>query len=45
MISFPISVGDLPSDIAVGHGFVWVVNRGDNTVTRIPTTYPVTGSM
>jgi DNA-binding beta-propeller fold protein YncE len=30
-----IPVGRDPQDIAVGHGSVWVANRGDGTLTRL----------
>jgi DNA-binding beta-propeller fold protein YncE len=30
-----LPVGRDPQDIAVGHGSVWVANRGDGTVTRL----------
>ncbi len=30
-----IPVGDAPSDIAVGEDAVWVVNRGDLSVSRV----------
>jgi streptogramin lyase len=31
----PLRVGNRPSGIAVGEGFVWVADAGDGTVTRI----------
>ena len=31
----PIEVGDRPSAVAIGVGYVWVANGGDSTVSRI----------
>jgi YVTN family beta-propeller protein len=40
-----IKVGKQPKDIVAGKGFVWVVNSGSNTVSRIdPATDRVAGA-
>jgi YVTN family beta-propeller protein len=33
--SVSIDVGDVPAEVAVGHGAVWVANTGDSSVSRI----------
>jgi DNA-binding beta-propeller fold protein YncE len=31
----PIEVGDRPTAVAIGVGYVWVANGGDSTVSRV----------
>ena len=41
-----IQVGDEPVDVAVGEDAVWVVNRGDRSISRIdPETNQVVATM
>ena len=31
----PIDVGDRPTAVAIGVGYVWITNGGDSTVSRV----------
>ena len=38
MVGEPITVGDRPKEMAVAGGYLWVVNEGSNSVSRIDPT-------